>query len=202
MAQDQELREEQQKQKKEIYRINLDHKRIVTLAGIFLLLMGFSFWLGSAFHSGERQISLDDSATPTFMLDEMQDPNELRMQANEELGYLERNLSKEQEIPVRNDPIQNNTQNFANNSSANNSYQTQRSGHYTVQVGAYNHEKDAKRVANELKSKGVHQARVDRGVLYYFVRAGKATRENSLVSLHQKIDKLLNVKSKIIFHNS
>lgn len=179
------MEENQHINQKDIYVINLDQRRLMTLAGSLLLVMGFSFWFGMIFSAKMKHSSQEHAGTPTFLLDEMQDAESLKQLANDELEYLERNLPSP---PPQAKPIkrQQNTETAPTGN-----------GHYTVQVGAYSHEKDAIRVMKKLQSKGI-RAQVDRGVLYYFVRAGKANRENSLVSLNQKIDKLLNVQSKII----
>lgn len=179
------MEENQQLNQKDIYVINLDQRRLMTLAGSLLLIIGFSFWFGMLFSAKMKHSSQEHAGTPTFLLDEMQDAESLKQLANDELEYLERNLPS---TPPKAKPIQRN-QNVES--------VTKTSGHYTVQVGAYSHEKDAIRVMKKLQNKGI-RAQVDRGVLYYFVRAGKANRENSLVSLNQQIDKFLNVQSKII----
>lgn len=207
---------------KEVYVVNLDHRRIFLLSGSFLLLLGVAFWLGSSLNTSNRYQAIQEQETQTFSLDTIEDSEALRRRAQEELTRLENPPSVQGQqtenvfnasIPVREDPVV--SDNVSSRSTSSHSYtnkkqtrisvsssHSQTDGFYTVQVAAYKHEKDARRVARDLQTKGIAKVRVDRGILYYYVRAGKAVRENSLVSLNQKIEKILDVKSKIIFKKS
>jgi len=58
--------------------------------------------------------------------------------------------------------------------------------YYTLQLGAYKHEKDAQKFKKRLEALGI-ESRVDQGILYYFVRSGKSKTEKGLDSHIQKI---------------
>jgi len=58
--------------------------------------------------------------------------------------------------------------------------------YYTLQLGAYKHEKDAQKFKKRLEALGI-ESRVDQGILYYFVRSGKSKTEKGLDPQIQKI---------------
>lgn len=60
------------------------------------------------------------------------------------------------------------------------------SAKYTIQVGAFVHEKDAIRLKNKLQKADI-EARVERGIRFWFVRSGRSSDKSSLEAARQKI---------------
>lgn len=69
--------------------------------------------------------------------------------------------------------------------------------YYTIQIGAFRHEKDALALKNKLIDKGV-SARVDGGKSYFFVRYGKSSDRERMVSLLKKIEPKLGLKAIVV----
>ena len=72
-----------------------------------------------------------------------------------------------------------------------------RKSFYTIQVGAFHHEKDAKSLVSRLKKKDI-KAYIRKGVKYYYVRAGKANSKEKLFTRQTQIEQEANVKTLIL----
>ena len=68
---------------------------------------------------------------------------------------------------------------------------------YTIQVGAFRHEKDAKALVSRLKKQNL-KSYIDRGVKYYYVRMGKANSKERLLSQKSRVERAVNVKTLIL----
>ncbi|MDH4200925.1 MAG: SPOR domain-containing protein [Spirochaetia bacterium] len=69
--------------------------------------------------------------------------------------------------------------------------------YFSVQIGAFVHEKDA----NSLKARLIEKkmdARVEKGSQYYYVRAGKAKNKKNLDTMIKKIHDRLNIQAIVV----
>jgi cell division septation protein DedD len=206
---------------KKVYVINLDRTRITILSGILIASLGGTFLTGLKFRWPVENSTINQS---TQLLPDEAIPKELPVKLSEEKilslpeedNQIFANNSDRIDDPFLNDPpqrfqfqlkkrdkkeventdVKNSVKPLAK--SVSKSSNTEKEGiFYTVQVGAFAHEKDANELVKDLKKKGV-DARVDKGTLYYFVRTGKASRKEALEPVYQKLTKKIKLNAIII----
>ena len=130
--------------------------------------------------------------------------NQANTNSNQALNNIP--ISDQEELPIQPDPLSNNvTSNNTQVSSlplaskqTKSNLNTSKSGlSYTIQLGAYARENDAIKLVKELNAKKI-KARVDKGVRFYFVRAGDAPSKESLSNMINEIKTKSNLNGIII----
>jgi len=201
---------------KKVYVINLDKKRILILVGAILSVVG------TAFYAGSMQKNSGYTAYEDFnsIMESGKSNNNLVSNSGEltplepipELEIQSSNIPsnkpvlRTEEDPFLNAPARRVTQQTTISTSQNDTASlkpikeiTNSTGkYYTIQLGAYKRETDAIRYVNELGKKGI-QARVDRGVMFYFVRAGKFKDKSDLEPLYKKIHDSLKLEAIVVY---
>lgn len=69
---------------------------------------------------------------------------------------------------------------------------------YSVQLGAYVHEKDAISFRKKLLKEGLKEARVDRGIRFYYVRAGRFHNKSDVEQLYKKIHDTMKLEAIVV----
>ncbi|MES0488876.1 MAG: SPOR domain-containing protein [Leptospirales bacterium] len=208
---------------KKVYVVNLDKKRILILMGAILSVVGAAFYAGSMQKSSGytayedfnsimgSQNSANDTGsnyvelTPLEPIGELNvaipnskpDKPALRTQEDPFLDAPPRpvtrqNSTQSTQTTQIDKPATSNTPRTVNESSkSTNKY-------YTIQLGAYKRETDAKRYAEELSKQGV-QARVERGIRFWLVYAGKTKDKTVLEPLYKKIHDSLKLEAIVVY---
>lgn len=168
---------------RKVYVINLDKPRIFLVLGFFFLLMGLAILAGYSLSPIKNQ---EIPATAIPIVKEA-DEAILKEKIPTEQGFLlppekpdlkENNLDIYTEDPfIKPPPSRKKKMDFS---------VSEKEPFYTIQVGAFMHEKDALQLKELLKKKGI-EARVDRGSRYWFVRVGKSNHRDKLQNLAQKL---------------
>ncbi|MCS6985509.1 MAG: SPOR domain-containing protein [Leptospiraceae bacterium] len=172
---------------RKVYVIHLDRSRIFLLSGIFLLVLSLALFVGYTFASrepnsfekeipivSEKTQSLSRAASPQDMVL----PSVDQPLVQEEAKPQEINLHLEDPFITPPPSRQRQSEKKIDQSITK----------YTIQVGAFLHEKDALKLKTKLLEQGF-AARVERGRLYWFVRVGSATSKEKLQTLAEKLRK-------------
>ncbi len=185
---------------KYLYVVNLNSKRLFTLSVILFVLLGTTLWIGikiggmnslsAAEHKGAIEKEMQRDISLLFSRKKPDEPlknkklSENRYsRAVPPLDLKEFSLRNKNKILIKPDPLarryNNPTKSIVPSSRSAEYY-------YTVQLGAFVHEKDAKRLLKDIMKKRLN-ARIDKGIRYYFVRAGKSKNKQKMELLSQKI---------------
>jgi len=194
---------------KKVYVVNLDSTRILILTGVLFSMVGTAFLFGLRF----QDFTL---ANGSFALEPTHDISDRSADSKFENEQNLSNLPPEDrelfqnphgEVIYTEDPFMEGPD---HKTSSNISRTTPRvvtekrsttSGdgprYYTIQLAAFKHERDALSYKKELKEKGL-ETRIDRGILYYFVRIGKEQKEEKLDPMLRKIRDTLKLEAIVV----
>lgn len=205
---------------KKIYVVNLDNKRIILLMGSFILLISLSFLIGLKSDFKNKHIIIPASESMGESLNS--DTNQVLASANaskennvlvlpeEDTRIFEKHESQTRDDSFLGDPPersvikkmalppQKNTVVKERVKKENSETTLEKlEKYYTIQIGAYVHEKDAISYQARLKKKDI-ESRIDHGKMYYFVRAGKSADKESLQPLLKKINNTLKLQAIVV----
>ncbi len=126
-------------------------------------------------------------------------------QPNRELPGEDLELFREKNhsgnITFHADPFLNDEKNHYKSDKGQNAGSSLNGVYYSIQAGAYVHEKDAIRFQRELKKKG-YDARVDRGIRFYYVRIGRSQNKEALEAMNKKIQDTMKLESILVQRGS
>lgn len=203
---------------KKVYILNLDKTRISIVSGIFLIALSFAFLLGLKFQKSpvvvpSAEISnsspdmamapknttgdiplrtLPDEDTKIFNDTKSEDPFLIEPPEKTSLAKSTHALEKPE---IKKDSKTLKTIKKQDKPEIHDRIEAK--AYYTIQVGAYSHEKDAKAIAEKIRKKGI-DARVEKGKMYYFVRVGKSEKKDALEPVYQKLMDNLQIKAFIV----
>ena len=211
---------------KQIYVINLNQKRIFLVVGVFLIILGTSLWsgikIGRSYNINfekddqfnvsdnairQKPLGIDDPLGSDYIPVQNPENNDL-LSGMERQGkiarpippiHLPRLASKDRlDIKTR-DPMARKAPARTPSLSVSKKQKlsSNKKASYTIQVGAFRHEKDAKSLVSRLKKKKI-KSYIDRGVKYYYVRTGKASSKERLLAQKSRLDRAVNVKTLIL----
>lgn len=188
---------------KRIYVLNLDSRRIIMLAGGLFILLGFFLFIGvqigsndEVIHASEggseqstesETVSANTAGRSVIDLNESESALPVK-EADDMLPALDRKLGLdggEKSIPVQSDPMSSGSQQKETAS------EQSKGGFYTIQIAALKSEKDAIKEKERFEKRGLN-ARVERGVRFWLVRAGKAQTRSGIEAALQKVKKIKN----------
>ena len=199
---------------KTVYVLNLTSKRIAILMGFMLILFGVSFYFGGYFQADKKSIELisflknknydqpkEEIETFTIEDESFAEPN-----ANDSDFYLKPADIEIQKIdlepenleilkPPQNSEITPRTKIISPVVEKRPEPVVKKTGfseYFSLQLGAFSKESEAKIYQKELKLKGI-ASRIDKGNNYYFIRTGKAPEKDELQYLYKKIKDQLKI---------
>ena len=203
---------------KELYVINLNMKRVLLLSGIFFILLGTILWLGLSigntrsnsfayqdnFASIAKEMGISDKELKGLNLSEASPHLEsLPLQMESKKVAPIQNLIKPQkdtafDLSIRDhDPLSSVKQKEIKQPSNKTKDKV-----FSIQVAAFKKEKHAIVLLKQMQAAGFSNARIDRGIRYYYVRMGHSFNKQNLASKNAQVKKLFNIKTLIIRKNS
>lgn len=190
---------------KKLYVINLDNTRIMILI-LLLTALGAALFAGGLY-SGKSQgltfgggnyphNSYQKSASPAGQSNSTPQKGQNDLELPGEDIKLFSETVESGKVTFHSDPFLN-KDSKKSASTATMSRTAPMGKYYSIQAAAYVHEKDAIRFSKELKAKGF-EARVDRGIRFYFVRIGRAQNKQELELTNKKIQDTMKLESILV----